>query len=129
MPAFTQHVAYRMVFEDALPYMGGSDPRFRGWVRFREQGQMGLAGLVGLLDTFAPPVLLLADKPVPASSVTWQINLFEDWPEEGFSYEDWWLYSSESKVSRHGYSDLEATMYSRDGRLFATARQMVVDFA
>lgn len=127
-PRFTQHFAYRMR-PDGVPFTGGSDPRLGGWVRFAEPAPVGVAGVLALLDAWPAPVLPLFTRPAPASTVTWMVNLVAEAPEAGWPGAMWWRFEAETEAAGGGYCDVTGRLWDDAGRLVATSRQLVVEFA
>lgn len=128
IPAFTQHFDYRWT-TDCLPFTGAERAHIQGWVRPRGPQPVDDITVVALLDAWPLPVLSLARRPVPASSVTWQVNLVRPLPTGGVSPEAFWLTDSHTRVAAEGYADLDMRLWDEAGRLVALSRQLVVEFS
>lgn len=128
VPNFLQNVRIRWANE-GFPFSGAKEAKCFGWCRVVDDQPLQLPGLVALLDAWPPPVIAKATSPVPASSVSWILNLFLEVPPEGFSTERWWLYRSESIVTKGGYVDCAAHIWDDNGRLIALSRQLAVEFS
>ena len=61
--------------------------------------------------------------PAAASSVTWMVNLVGDLVPA--PPEHWWHFEAELISSMGGFSDTESRLWSPDGQLVATSRQLV----
>ncbi len=127
-PNFTQHLEYQWTV-DSIPFSGSQEAHCQGWVRFKEGAPVGWPELVGLLDSWPPPIISTADGFVPASSVTWMINVFAEVPVDGFAGTDWWMYDAECSVSKDGYADTQGQLWDQSGRLIARSRQLAVEFS
>ena len=122
-PVFTQHIEMRWV-AGGLPFSGVAQPRFRVLLRHREQVPVGEAHLIALADAIPPPGLAVLKAPVPASSLTWTLEML------GHEYDDapgrWWRMDAEVTTGGEGYLHQTATLFDPDGRPVALNRQLVV---
>ncbi len=125
-PNFTQHYDYRWTV-DRLPFSGADRAHIQGWVRPRADAPVDDATLAALVDAWPSPVLSLADRPVPASTVTWHLNLVA--PVGEAPADAWWAWDATVSASDHGYADMEGRLYDAHGRLVAVSRQLMVEFS
>lgn len=128
VPEFTRGFDYRWD-PTALPFTGASEARIDGEVRLRGAARVDALGLLALLDAWPAPVLPLASRPVAASTVTWQVNVVGAMPAEGWPGDGFWRFHSDCVVSAEGYADMDARIWSPDGALVATSRQLVAEFS
>ena len=101
-------------------------PGLRRWARLKRR--TGLAPAVELLavaDVLPPPALLLFERPVPISTMTWQINLLTDMPATA---DGWWLLGAEAQLADAGFSSQAMQVWNGDGVPVATAIQSVALF-
>lgn len=127
-PVFTQHFDYRWT-GPGIPFTGQQKAELGGWVRHKEPAVLDGAGVLALIDAWPAPVLPLLEKPAPASSVTWMVNLAA-LPEAGtFSPDAWWLFDAVATGARDGYADVSGRLWSPAGELVATSRQLVAEFS
>ena len=126
-PSFTRHFDYRWTHQ-GFPFTGAAEAWVQGWVRFAEPVQPDAASLLGLLDAWPAPFLSITDRPLPASSVTWQVQLLAD-PAAMAAPGDWFLYDARTSASGAGYSDFTASLWHRGGTLVAQSRQLVAEFS
>ena len=132
-PTFTQHFAYRWV-RGGVPFSGAAEPGFTGLIRPRVGG-VDTAMIVAMLDAWPLPVLPLATRVVPASSVTWMVNLVgatEPAPAGPTGPPDpaaWWCCDVAAVASGEGYVDVDTKLWGLDGRLVATSRQLAAEFS
>ena len=124
-PTFTQHLQYRWA-NNNLPFTQSSDPTTEGWVRFRQPVPADAATLLALLDAWPATVLGLLTRPAPASSMTWMTTV------HGLPSDDpdaWYRYHATTTRAEGGYADIDARLYSADGELLASSRQLVAEFS
>jgi acyl-CoA hydrolase len=88
-----------------------------------------LTTALAMLDAWPAPVLPLVNRPVPASTVTWHAQVVAEAPAEGWAPTGWWRYEAASAVAGGGYAGCDASIWAPDGTLFATGRQLVVEFS
>ncbi|MCB9553531.1 MAG: thioesterase family protein [Myxococcales bacterium] len=124
-PTFTQHFEYRFASRH-LPFTGATTARLAGWVRHRTTPGAPHGALLGLLDAWPAPVMVLPKRPIPASTVTWTVS-FAEVPEV-IDPAAWWAFQSEAVTAADGYSTLRGALYGPDGRLAALEEQLVAVF-
>ncbi|TFI57439.1 thioesterase family protein [Sphingomonas parva] len=102
------------------------EPRIRRWARLKDRSGLSPAlELVAIADVLPPPALMLAHRPGPISTTTWQLDLLTPAP----STEDgWWLLSAEADMAERGFSSQAMTVHNADGALIAVAKQSVALF-
>lgn len=137
-PAFTRHFDYRFTAPNH-PFSGAATPHLAGWIRHRTTPGPVHGAMLGLLDAWPAPVLVLAKRPIPASTVTWTVT-FADVPETRddasvprdasapYTPGDWWWFTSDAITAADGYSTLRGALYAPDGRLAALEEQLVAVF-
>lgn len=125
-PAFTRHYEFAWL-RGGFPFSGAAAPGLGGRIRPRDGRPVDAAGVLALLDAWPCPVLPLADRVVPASTVTWMANLVR--PVPAAPPGAWWRFESEAVASDEGYVDVDARLWAPDGGLVATSRQLVVEFS
>ncbi len=127
-PSFTRHFDYRWTHH-GFPFTGADEAWVQGWVRHNAAGvEVDSAALLGLLDSWPAPFLSITDRPFPASSVTWQVQLLADL--QGLAKPgDWFLYDARTTSSGEGYSDFEAALWHQSGALVARSRQLLAEFS
>lgn len=101
---------------------GGS---FTGYVRLREADRPASSAVIAaLVDAWPSPVLQNFDRFVPASSLSWNLELVEPAPADARG-EDWWIYAVETDRASGGWVHSRAQLWSRCGTLVATSTQTV----
>lgn len=127
-PRFTKHFDYRWGPE-RFPFIGAERASLGGWIRHRTPTAGDSASLAALIDAWPAPVLPMLTGPAPASSVTWMVNVIATVPRRGFAPERWWRFEGEADAADGGYADITGRLWSDDGALVATSRQLVVEFS
>ncbi|WP_148861809.1 acyl-CoA thioesterase [Marinobacter fonticola] len=125
-PEFTQHIEMRWAFGN-LPFAGKPDREMGGWMRFREPGsEMTDAHVIALVDAWPPAVLQHVKRPVPASSMSWSLEIVHPRPQ--MAADEPLLYRAEIDQAGSGYGHTHATIWNRQGELLALSRQTVTVF-
>lgn len=125
-PAFTQHIEMRWAFGH-MPFSGKGGREMGGWMRFRETPETVTdAHIVALVDAWPPAVLPHLNRPAPASSLSWALDIVHPRPviEPG----DWLLYRATIDQAGAGYGHTQATVWTQRGELVALSRQTVAVF-
>jgi hypothetical protein len=125
-PVFLQHFDVRFAAGGA-PFAGGAEAFIGLWLRHRDAAEIGVPEVLGMLDTPPPAVLARAVGPRPASTVTFQLHLF-DVPE--VAPDAFWYVDTTSRITRDGWSDEEIRLFAPGpeggvGGLVAVGRQLV----
>lgn len=126
MPAFLQNIDLRWA-EGPWPFTAAARADFGGYFRLKNPGgEFSLPHLLTLADAFPPSLTVLADRIVPASSLTWTFELIED--VDGVGAEDFWTYRVRTDAAGEGYGHSEAKIWNPQGRLCAISRQTCTVF-
>ncbi|MBI4952987.1 MAG: thioesterase family protein [Myxococcales bacterium] len=126
-PAFTQHFDFRWA-SDRFPFAGASVANVGGWIRHAAPTPVDAAALLALVDAWPAPVLPLLPARVPASTVTWMVDLAVAPPAAGFAPEAWWRFEADGIAASDGYATVDGRMWDDRGRLVAASRQSVAVF-
>lgn len=131
-PAFTQHIDFRMA-QGPLPFTGGTEWSTKIYMRLHPgDGQPPIAHLDELLtvifaDAAATPALGRLDRPAPASSVSWSLELRPLSPAGVDS--GWWRVDKDALAVSEGYVNERSTLWAPDGSLAAYGYQVVAVYA
>lgn len=126
MPDFTQYIEMRWCF-GGLPFAGTSHREMGGWMQFREPpATLGDAGVIALIDAWPAAILQHLTERVPASSLSWSVELVHPRPE--VRPDEWLLYRATTDQAGEGYGHIHAEIWNRRGELVAISRQTVVVF-
>lgn len=131
-PTFTQHIDFRWA-EGALPFTGGT-----GWdTKIHMQLHAGeidpktdhLDELLAVIfaDAAPTPALSRLSKPVPASSVSWALELRP--LKKGVAGQGWWRVDKEALATGQGYVNEKSLLWAPDGSLAAYGYQVVTVYA
>lgn len=121
-PEFTKKVDMRWA-QGRPPFMGGTEAAFTGLFRYRVP--LGdVEGVLALLDTYPSPVLSLATRPCPASTVTWTAHLLAI-PS---SFDDWFTLRYEAVTGSNGLHTVTGRLYDGAGTMLGWTEQLVAVF-
>jgi hypothetical protein len=127
-PNFTQHFE-AFAAGGARLVSSAATPEIMIWLRHRDPGAMaGLPGLIALGDPPPPAAYTMLAAPVPASSITWSIELVDATAALRAPGDAWYLLHSVGEDVREGYSVQDMAMWAQDGTLIMLARQTVAIF-
>lgn len=128
MPVFTRYFEMRWA-SGGPPGSGIDEPRFTGWVRFREHvaGPLGPAWIAALVDAWPAPAMQSLRKPALASSLTWMLELVDEAPEA--ASDEFWAFAVETERASGGWVHTRGRLWSPGGTLVATSTQTVALFA
>lgn len=125
-PAFTRHFEYR--WTTPLPYTGESTrAEIAGWIRHASPVRLDVAAVLAMVDAWPPAVLPLFERPAPASTVTWMVNLAPHDPAT--PTDGWWFFEAHARRAAEGYADVVGTLRDPAGRLVASSQQLVAEFS
>jgi acyl-CoA thioesterase len=123
LPEFSQHFAYRLT-EGGLPFSGAAEGVTGGYFRHRTRHGRDEQAVLGLLDAWAPAILVKSPAPTVASTVGWSVQFTGEFPARFDG--DWW-YRAETLAAQDGYATTTAHLYAEQ-RLVAWSSQLVAYF-
>lgn len=124
-PDFAQHFEMRLA-GGSRPMSGGA-PELLAWVRFRQTEQpRGVAALIALGDALPPAAMGLFTAPAMISSMTWSFEVLDPGAAEAGA--DWWLMEAAAEHVAHGYSSQRMRIWTQEGLLVVTGRQLIAQF-
>lgn len=122
-PDFTQHLEFRFG-EGGLPFTGSADWLTRTYVRLRQaRGIDAELMAVMLADAGPTPALSRLNRPAPASSVSWALELrpvSAEVPHDGI-----WRMDKEALAVGEGYVNERTHLWTPSGELAALGYQVV----
>jgi len=125
VPSFMQHFDVTLL-DGALPFSNTRIDRMNFQVGMHDSGRTSEAHLLAMAD-FVPPVALAwMATSVPASSLTWMLEVLDDFTEQPLQG---WRVDAQMVTARDGYTSQSTTIYAPDGRAIALSRQSMVVFA
>jgi acyl-CoA thioesterase len=123
VPRFLRHIDINMQ-EGRLPFMRGKKDHLHGWMRFNKSPKhFNDAHIIALIDAWPCTILQQLKRPVPASTMNWNI----EFPQIATSTQpDQWLaYQSSTAHVSEGYVYCDAHIWNEAGDLLALSRQTV----
>lgn len=126
VPNFVQHFDFRWA-AGTPPFTGSKKPNNRVWVRMDSDAELDEIGIIAIADALPPPALSMPQKPCPASSLSWYLELLPVTAKGKLS--DWWLVDYDCDAGADGYYNQVAKIWAPDGQLVAISRQVAVMFA
>jgi acyl-CoA thioesterase len=127
-PKFTQHFEAFAAGGQKL-VSGARTPEIRLWLRHRDpRGMTSLPGVIALGDTPPPAAYTMLSAPVPASSITWSVEMIDAAAALRAPGDAWYLLRSAGEDVREGYSVQDMALWAQDGTLIMLARQTVAIF-
>jgi acyl-CoA thioesterase len=106
-----------------------STPEIVLWVRHRDpQAMASLPGLLALADTLPAAAYTMLSAPVPASTITWSVEMIDAAAALRAPGDAWYLLRSAGEDVREGYSVQDMALWAQHGTLVMLARQTVAIF-
>lgn len=126
-PVFLQHFDARATGEARFG-AGHAEPAITAWFRHRDAaGVDAVVALIALGDVSPPAPLVMLDRLVPVSTMTWALELSPA-PDHGGAG-GWRLLQLVGEAIADGYAAERITIWAEDGTPLMTARQSVAIFA
>ena len=126
VPEFVRHIEMRWAFGH-FPFSGKGCRDMGGWMRFREAPEVLTdAHLVALIDAWPPAILPYLNRPAPASSLSWALEMVH--PRPSLAPGEWLLYRASIDQAGAGYGHIQAGIWTAEGELVAVSRQTVAVF-
>jgi len=126
VPEFIRHVEMRWAFGD-FPFSGKGTREMGGWMQLREMPEtLTNAHVIALIDAWPPAILPCLNKPAPASSLSWTLEMI--YPRPDLEPGDWLLYRASIDQADSGYGHVQAGIWTAGGELVAVSRQAVTVF-
>lgn len=126
-PDFTRHLEFRFG-EGGLPFTGAADWFSRTYLRLRQaQGIDAELMSVLLSDAGPTPALARLNRPAPASSVSWALELrpiTDDVAHDGI-----WRMDKDALAVGEGYVNERTSLWTPSGQLAALGYQVVAVYA
>jgi acyl-CoA thioesterase len=108
---------------------GADTPEIMLWLRHRDPGAMAnLPGVIAISDTSPAAAYTMLTASVPASSITWSVEMIDAAAALRAPSDAWYLLRSVGEDIRDGYSVQDMALWAQDGTLILLARQTVAIF-
>lgn len=119
---FSCHLRYDMRFvEGGAHEFDHERAEALGWLRTQDHAPVDHLVLAALADSWPPPIARRRSSGVGAPTMDLTIHFRDPLP---VPIDDFVLVHSRTRVASDGYADLDTDLWSRNGRLLATARQL-----
>lgn len=126
MPRFVQNIEFRYASKH-FPFTRADTAVIEGYVRLADGAGLPMhAALLALLDAWPSPILCMAERPVPASTVSWSTT-FAAVPAV-FDPDAFWGFRGTVAQAEAGHVAARGELYGPDGRLAAIEEQLVAVF-
>lgn len=125
LPSFTQHYHQRWA-RGGWPYSKATDSPMSVYVRYRGEDSPRLteAHAIALMDAIPSPALALLEKPGPASTLSWTLEMLDH--QSDFGMDGWWRLDADVDAAADGYVMHSSHVVNPAGRVAAISRQVVV---
>jgi len=124
-PEFVQQLQLRWGV-GRLPYSGHDEPHSAIFARLRDTGGNAEDALIALADSIPTPALSMLDKPAPATSINWMLELIGD---PGLLDRDGWsLIGTDVRAGADGYLSQTSVLWGPGGHAFSVSHQSVAIF-
>jgi acyl-CoA thioesterase len=124
-PEFLQHLQLRWAV-GRWPYSGHDDPHSMIFARLRDTGCGPEDALIALADSIPTPALSMLDKPAPATSMNWMLELIGD--PGLLEREQWALIGTDVRAGADGYLSQTSVLWGPGGHAFSVSHQSVAIF-
>jgi acyl-CoA thioesterase len=121
-PNFLQHLRSRWA-EGEFPFASRENWLSRIYTRLRDESVHGELTAVMLADMPPTPLLSFFDRRVPASSVSWELELVPFTPPAG--NDGWFRVDTDAITAVEGYTSQRTTLWAPGGGLAALGYQVV----
>jgi acyl-CoA thioesterase len=124
-PEFLQHLQLRWAV-GRWPYSGHDDPHSMIFARLRDLDCGPEDALIALADSIPTPALSMLDKPAPATSMNWMLELIGD--PGLLEREQWALIGTDVRAGADGYLSQTSVLWGPGGHAFSVSHQSVAIF-
>jgi len=124
LPTFLQHYQQRWA-RGARLFSRATDSRMSVYLRYRNEDAPRLteAHALALMDAIPSPALALMDKPSPASTLSWTLEILDT--NFDFGVDEWWRLDADVDAAAEGYVVHSSHVINPAGRVAAISRQVV----
>ena len=124
-PEFLQHLQLRWAV-GRWPYSGHDNPHSMIFARLRDTDCGPEDALLALADSIPTPALSMLDKPAPATSMNWMLELIGD--PGLLEREQWALIGTDVRAGADGYLSQTSVLWGPGGHAFSVSHQSVAIF-
>ena len=124
-PEFLQHLQLRWGV-GRPPYTGHDEPHSTIFARLRDPGCSAEDALIALADSIPTPALSMLERPAPATSINWMLELIGD--PGLLDRNGWSLIGTDVRAGADGYLSQTSVLWGPDGHAFSVSHQSVAIF-
>jgi acyl-CoA thioesterase len=124
-PEFLQRLQLRWAV-GRVPYSGHDEPHSSIYARLPDPLCNAEDALIALADSIPTPALAMLDKPAPATSINWMLELIGD--PGLLDRERWSLIGTDVRAGADGYLSQTSILWGPDGHAFSVSHQSVAIF-
>lgn len=124
-PEFLQHLQLRWGV-GRPPYTGHDEPHSTIFARLRDPGCSAEDALIALADSIPTPALSMLEKPAPATSINWMLELIGD--PGLLDRNGWSLIGTDVRAGADGYLSQTSVLWGPGGHAFSVSHQSVAIF-
>jgi acyl-CoA thioesterase len=124
-PEFLQHLQLRWAV-GRVPYSGHDEPHSSIYARLPDEGCSPEDRLIALADSIPTPALSMLDKPAPATSINWMLELIGN-PAQ-LDPSKWSLIGTDVRAGADGYLSQTSVLWGSGGHAFSVSHQSVAIF-
>jgi acyl-CoA thioesterase len=125
LPGFTRHYDQRWA-RGSAPFSRATTSEMSVYLRYREEDtqQLTEAHALAMMDAIPSPALALLEKPGPASTLSWTLEILDH--QFNFGVDEWWRLDATVDAAADGYVTHSGVVINPAGRVTAISRQVVV---
>jgi acyl-CoA thioesterase len=124
-PEFLQHLKLRWAV-GRFPYSGHDEPHSSIYARLPDPLCSAEDALIALADSIPTPALSMLEKPAPATSINWMLELIGD--PALLDRDRWSLIGTDVRAGADGYLSQTSILWGPDGHAYSVSHQSVAIF-
>jgi len=124
-PEFLQQLQLRWG-AGKVPYSGHGEPHSTIFARLRDPDCTAEDALIALADSIPTPGLSMLDKPAPATSINWMLELIGD--PALLERDQWSMIGTDVRAGADGYLSQTSVLWGAGGHAFSVSHQSVAIF-
>ena len=124
-PEFMQHLQLRWAV-GRVPYSGHDEPHSTIFARLLDPGCSNEDALIALADSIPTPALSMLDRPAPATSINWMLELIGD--PRLLDRNGWCTIGTDVRAGADGYLSQTSVLWGPGGHTFSVSHQSVAIF-
>ena len=124
-PEFLQQLQLRWGV-GKVPYSGHAEPHSTIFARLRDADCTAEDALIALADSIPTPGLSMLDRPAPATSMNWMLELIGD--PALLERDQWSMIGTDVRAGADGYLSQTSVLWGFGGHAFSVSHQSVAIF-